>query len=247
MAADGATTAWPLIGHQTAIERLRQMAGGDRVPTALIFSGPRSTGRLATAREFARSLLCPDAREGTACSACSSCRRVTTRNHPDLDVWSVERQEAGKPVSKSGALTIETVREIVASATLRPYESNQRVVVVDDAEMLGVDAQQALLKTLEDAPDYVSIILVSTSMDAIISTVQSRTVEVPFQLVPTGQISDGLGRLRPDCAKQLAGSRAARRFEPAHALRIEDCLVIAEMAEQQVAPHERCAVHRHLG
>jgi DNA polymerase-3 subunit delta' len=213
MAADGASTNWPLIGHESAIERLRQMVARSRIPAALIFAGPRSTGRFATAREFARTLLCPDARDGIACSVCSSCRRVTSKNHPDLDIWSVERQEAGKPVSKSGSLTIETVREIAASATLRPYESSRRVIVIDDAETLGVDAQQALLKTLEDAAEYVSIVLVTTSVDVIISTVQSRAVEVPFQLVPTAQIIDGLERHRPDATNadeiaQLAQGRA---------------------------------------
>jgi DNA polymerase-3 subunit delta' len=69
-------------------------------------------------------------------------------------------------------------------------------VIIDDAETLGEDAQQALLKTLEDAPGYVSIILITTSIEAILDTVHSRSVEVPFQLVSTSEISAGLNRIR---------------------------------------------------
>jgi DNA polymerase III subunit delta' len=198
MAAKSAARSWPLIGHGASIERLRQMAARSRIPTALLFSGPQSTGRLATARELARTLLCPEACHGVACGECSSCRRVTSKNHPDLDFWSVARQEDGKQVSKSGVLTIETVREIAASATLRPYESERRVIIIDDAETLGEAAQQALLKTLEDAPEYLAIVLIATSVDAIIATVQSRVAELTFPLVATAEIAAGLRRLRPD-------------------------------------------------
>lgn len=206
---------WPIVGHGASIDRLRMLAAKSRVPTAFIFAGPRAVGRHATAREFARTLLCPNAADGAACGVCSSCNRVTSRNHPDLDVWNVDRQEWGKPVSRSGSLTIETVREIVASAALRPYESRRRVVIVDDAETLGEDAQQALLKTLEDAAEYVTIILITTSIAAIIATVRSRAVEIPFQLATTAQIAAGLRWLRPDGesldeAAQLAQGRTGR-------------------------------------
>ena len=188
------------------------MASRDRVPTALLFTGPEMIGRKAVALEFSRVLLCPNATDAIACGNCSSCRRVTSANHPDIDRWDLDRQERERGASKSGSLTIETVREIAASATLRPHESDRRVVIVDNAETLGEDAQQALLKTLEDAPGYVAIILIASSVDAIISTVRSRVAEISFQLVPSVDIASGLKILRPhadaDSIAQLAQGRA---------------------------------------
>lgn len=213
MSAAGIESSWPLIGHESSIERLRQMAANSQVPTALLFCGPASTGRVATAMEFARALLCPSAVVGRPCGSCSGCRRVSSGNHPDIDAWDLARQEREKGESKSGALTIDTIREIVASATLRPYESARRVIILDGAETLGETAQQALLKTLEDAANYVSIILVTTAAEAILGTVRSRMVELPFQLVPTAEIAAGIRRLHPhakdvDEIAQLASGRA---------------------------------------
>jgi DNA polymerase-3 subunit delta' len=213
MALAGAHMAWPIIGHAESINRLRRMAMRNRVPTALLFAGPEMTGRRTVALEFSRALICPNVTDAVACGECPSCRRVTSGNHPDIDRWDLERQEREKGASKSGALTIETIREVASSATLRPHESGRRVVIVDNAETLGEDAQQALLKTLEDAPGYVCVILIAATVDAIIGTVRSRVVEVPFQLVPSPEIASGLKLLRPDAdagsIAQLAQGRAA--------------------------------------
>lgn len=200
---------WGLIGNAKSIGRLQQMAAASRIPPALLFTGPVSTGRRAAALEFGRALMCRGAMHGTACGKCTSCRRISSdidrHNHPDVDIWSVERQAKVAGTSKSGALTIETVRAIASSAALRPYESNRRLVIIDDAEQLGEDAQQALLKTLEDAPNYVSIILIATSADGFLETMRSRVVEVPFQLGSTPEIAAGLGKIRPGSdAAQIA-------------------------------------------
>jgi DNA polymerase-3 subunit delta' len=212
MTMEGGHTSWPVVGHAQSINRLRQMVSRNRVPTALLFAGPEMTGRKTVALEFSRVLLCPDASDAVACGECSSCRRVTSGNHPDIDRWGIDRQEAVKGVSKSGTLTIESVRAIAGSATQRPHESERRVVIVDNAETLGEDAQQALLKTLEDAPAFTSIILIATTVESIISTVRSRVVEVPFQLVPSPVIAAGLKALRldvdADLIAQLAQGRA---------------------------------------
>ena len=191
------TRNWPILGHGSQVERLRRMVTGDQFPLAILITGAPGVGREALALQFAAASLCPNVTDGVPCGQCRTCASVAAERHPDAEIWSVKRQEdESGAASRSGSLTIETVRKIAASTALRPYEGKHRFIIIDEAETLGEPAQQALLKTLEDLPGYATISLIATSAGAMLDTVRSRCVEIALQLVPTAEIAaaiDGPG------------------------------------------------------
>jgi DNA polymerase III subunit delta' len=187
------TSSWSIIGHASQVERLRRMVTAGQYPLAILVTGTPGVGRKALALQFAAASLCQNGHEGVPCTQCRTCGLVAAGRHPDAEIWSVKRQEEESgTASKSGTLTIETVRKIAASTALRPYEGKRRFIIIDEAETLGDPAQQALLKTLEDLPGYATIILISTTAGAMLDTVQSRCVEIALQLVPTVEIAAGV-------------------------------------------------------
>lgn len=193
---------WPIVGHERHVERLRQMVLRSQFPLAILVTGAPQVGRKALANQFAAAALCADATNGNPCGRCRTCTRIAAGSHPDVALWSLERQEIESGASKSAALTIESVRRIAASTALRPHEGGRRFIIIEDADTLGDAAQQALLKTLEDSPAFATIILIATSASSMLETVRSRCTEVALQLVPTAEIASRLDH--PDRASIAA-------------------------------------------
>lgn len=166
---------WGLYGNGAVRERLqRAVAQGPR--HAYLLAGPEHIGKTHVATAFAAALLCPDPPEpGLYCGACSTCRRVFKRVHPDVGRFDLEyqaSQDEGK--SRNLTLNISTVRAIGRHVSLRPVEAKWRVVIVDDVETMQETAQEAFLKTLEEPPSYVVIILLSTDAELLLPTILSR-------------------------------------------------------------------------
>ncbi|MCA9861035.1 MAG: hypothetical protein KC438_15000, partial [Thermomicrobiales bacterium] len=116
--------------------------------------------------------------------------RVQRESHPDISMFSLERQNAqasgrGNPPA---SLTIETARAISAQAPLRPMNGNWRIVVVDDAERLQPDAQEALLKTIEEPPSFLVMLLVASDVESMLPTVRSRCEHLELAAVPASEI-----------------------------------------------------------
>jgi DNA polymerase III subunit delta' len=202
-----APSTWPIIGHEHQVGRLRSMVRHKQFPFAILMTGAPGVGRKALATQMSAAVVCPESRDQIACGTCLTCMRISAGTHPDVEYWSVDRQEQESGKSKSATLTIETVRRIAASTSLRPVEGLRRFIIVDDAETLGDAAQQALLKTLEDLPAFATIILVATSAGSMLDTVRSRSMEIALQLTPTEVIASHLEG--PDAATiaALSGGR----------------------------------------
>jgi DNA polymerase III delta' subunit len=224
-------------GHDRAVEAVRGMIRG-RAPHALLIGGPAGIGKTTLALDLAAGLLCtdpdPDARP---CRACRGCRLVERGRHPDLHrltpggpgdqirIGARERPEDG------------TVRRLAIDLVLLPVEGGARVAIVERADRMGDDAQTALLKTLEEPPAGVTIVLCADDEDRLMPTVRSRCARLRLGPVATRDIeailADGdladppvaarLARLsggRPGLARSLARSAdaVAARDESARTL-----------------------------
>lgn len=166
-----------LLGHGTTLGLLSRAAGAGTLPPSLIFAGPDGVGKRAAAVALAQALNCPTPVAPTdrlaldACGECPVCRRIGRGLHPDVTVI-----EPGD----TGSIKIEVVREEIRKTAFKPFEGRRRVIIFNDAENLVDDAQNALLKTLEEPPPGSVLILVTAQPNRLLATVRSRCPVVRF-------------------------------------------------------------------
>ncbi len=163
------------------------------VPHAILLVGPASVGKTTLALDLAAGLLCtagePSARP---CRECRACRLVTDGNHPDLHRLAPEG--AGRQIGIGEARHPEpgTVRHLIGELALLPVEGGARVAIVEEAERMNEDAQNALLKTLEEPPAGTTIVLCATDEDRLLPTVRSRCARLRLGTVGPREIESAL-------------------------------------------------------
>ncbi|MCC8142408.1 MAG: DNA polymerase III subunit delta' [Lachnospiraceae bacterium] len=168
-----------IIGHEQIISNLQNAVHRDQVSHAYLLNGPDGSGKMMLAEAFAMLLLCEDPQGGEACGKCRSCRQALGHNQPDIIY--VTHEKAG--------ISVDDVRQqINRDVEIRPYSSRYKVYIVDEAEKMNVQAQNALLKTLEEPPAYVVILLLTTNADALLPTILSRCVRINLKAVEDGRI-----------------------------------------------------------
>ena len=158
--------------QERAVSFLRNALRQNRLPHALLFSGPIGSGQTETALALAATLFCREKKSGEACGACSDCRLVKNRAHPDL-VWL-------EPEKDSRVIKVEEIRNIISRSNLMPLQALSKVFVIDRADCLNDAAQNALLKTLEEPEGSACFILISYATEKILPTVRSRAQLLNF-------------------------------------------------------------------
>ena len=166
-------------GHARVAALLQQAVRRKSVPQSLLFAGPEGTGKRAMAIALAQAVNCPNQQDGDACGTCHTCGRIARGDH--YDVVTVE------PEDGAATIKIEQLRDGVLGAVgYRPFEENKRVFIIDPADAMTDNGQDALLKTLEEPPTHAILILISSYPDALARTVQSRCRRVRFEKIDTG-------------------------------------------------------------
>src|SRR6185436_2920156 len=129
-------------GHARIADLLQQAVVRNSVPQSLLFAGPEGTGKRAMAVALAQAVNCPNTKNGDACGECPTCARIARGDH--YDVVTIE------PEDGAATIKIEQLREGVLDAVgYRPFEANKRVFIIDPADAMTENGQDALLKTLE--------------------------------------------------------------------------------------------------
>jgi DNA polymerase-3 subunit delta' len=167
-------------GHERACDFLRTAVGNGRLAHALLFAGADGIGKRSVALAFAAWVHCAEV-DGTtassdACGACASCRQIAAGSHPDVQLVSV--------ASGKKEIGVDRIRELKRFMQLRPMLGMTKVAIIDEAPLLTVAAQNALLKTLEEPPDHSLLILVASNPDALLPTVRSRCQRLRFTPLP---------------------------------------------------------------
>ncbi|MCL1797583.1 MAG: AAA family ATPase [Eggerthellaceae bacterium] len=160
-----------ILGQAKVREFLRATVAHDRVSHAYLFTGPAGSNKTLAAYAFAQAILC----EKKGCSACDSCQRIMRRKHPDVRYFA--------PEGVSGYL-VEQVREIVADTALAPIQARKKVYILDRVDLLTTHAANAFLKTLEEPPLDVVLILLGRTRESVLPTIVSRCQVVPFRHIP---------------------------------------------------------------
>jgi DNA polymerase-3 subunit delta' len=161
-----------IVGHRHVVDLLRQAIARGRVPQSLLFAGPEGVGKRAVAQALAQAVNCPERRDGDACGRCRTCQRIARGTYPDVVVL-----DAGGEAT----IKIRALRErVLDPAGYRPFEGARRVFIIDPADGLTPEAQDALLKTLEEPPPASMLVLVTAYPDALRATIQSRCRRLRF-------------------------------------------------------------------
>jgi DNA polymerase-3 subunit delta' len=170
---DGARTR----GHPTATSAIGSMIRG-RTPHAVLLVGPAGVGKTTLALDLAAGLLCDVADVAARpCGSCRGCRLVAHGTHPDLHRLTAEGPGRQVVIGGPGAKA-RGVRDLIAELALLPVEGGARVAIIESASRMNEDAQAALLKTLEEPPGGITIILCADAEDALLPTIRSRCARV---------------------------------------------------------------------
>lgn len=180
-------TNWnDIIGQRQLVDNLRNALKFNKISHAYLIQGEKLSGKMMTADIFARALQC-EAQEGEKpCNQCRSCRQALNRNHPDI--MYVEHE-------KPNVISVDNIRQqINGDIAIKPYSGARKIYIMDEAEKMNVQAQNALLKTLEEPPEYAVIILLSTRAEAMLQTILSRCIVLNTRPVHEEMIKNYLMR-----------------------------------------------------
>ncbi len=173
-----------IIGQDNALKALKNILSQKRTRGSYLFLGPDGTGKRSVAIEFAKSINCEKNTDIEPCDNCVSCKKIGTFNHPDF--FNIA------PEGASGSIKIDKIRDIIYQASLKPYESRKRIFVVNDAERMTAEAQNALLKVLEEPPANHILILTSSNISGMLPTVISRCRIIKFYCIEKNRIKEYL-------------------------------------------------------
>jgi DNA polymerase-3 subunit delta' len=232
-----------LIGQDRALSPLRSALRRGALHHAYLFGGPEGVGKGRAARLLAQAANCeggvagPGGLRDDPCGRCRPCRKIEKGIHPDVLVLAEERTmaKAGAWEPKGGRtpskdIVVDQVRDLVdRRLALKRFEGRRRFVVIDPADAMNPQAQNALLKTLEEPPDETTLVLVASSPDALLPTIRSRCLRVPFAPLPADVVTARLEREghAPDKARlaaALSGGSMGR------ALAVDDAVLEAQAA-----------------
>lgn len=201
-----------------ALLTLQKAFASGKVPHAYIFAGLEGVGKLKTAREWAKLLLCEHPTEENqfydSCGSCKSCRLFEADSHPDFNLVYKELLEFtkdGKGKSSPVDLPKDVIKEfLIEKVSTRPTLSQRKIYIVSEAEKLNAFSQNSLLKVLEEPPKYCSIILLCTRLEKLLPTTKSRCQTIRFGPIGLDRIIENLKQMDIDEKKAQYFARLAQ-------------------------------------
>lgn len=190
-----------VVGHGDIINHLQNAIVLDKVSHSYIFSGETGAGKKLLASLFAMTLQCEE-RKKDPCLVCDSCKKAASENHPDIIRVYHE---------KPNVISVDDIRtQVVNDVDIKPYRGPYKIYLIHDAEKMNVQAQNALLKTIEEPPAYAIIILLTSNADLMLPTIKSRCVTLHLKALSDDLVKKYLmERLRiPDYQAEIDASFA---------------------------------------
>jgi DNA polymerase-3 subunit delta' len=204
---------WDIIGHAWAAKMLQRHISNEQLRHAYLFTGPRGVGKRSLALKFAMAINCVETKQpGIPCGKCRNCIQIQQMQHPDLCV--VQAGEEGQ------VLKVEQIRELQHQLSLAPYQAAYRIGLLLRMEEANDNAQNALLKTLEEPNDRVILLLTADMVENLLPTIPSRCEVIALRPVPLVDLATELTdheKVDPEKAKLIAHLSGGR---PGYALRL---------------------------
>lgn len=169
-----------IIGNNKIKNELIKAFNTNSVAHSYIFSGQYGIGKKQIAIEFAKMILCLN-KDKSPCGECKSCIELENDNNPDFNI-----------IKPDGKIKIEQIRKMLEKVYEKPIISDKKVYIIDDAETMTIEAQNCLLKTLEEPPEYIVIILITSNESNLINTIKSRCLKLTFNSLENGELKQYL-------------------------------------------------------
>jgi DNA polymerase-3 subunit delta' len=154
-----------IIGQSLLVGKMEQILTGGRIVHAYLFTGPAGSGKKTLSSLFAQALIC-EGQGDKPCNTCRTCRQFLAGSHPDV-LW------IRKPEDKTG-IGVEQIRDMQTEIKVKPFQAGRRVCFIENAHLMTEQAQNALLKTLEEPPPFTLLILLADNSNALLPTILSR-------------------------------------------------------------------------
>lgn len=173
-----------IVGQEQLREHLENAVRENKVSHAYIINGERNAGKEFIAKTFAMALQCENRRDVEPCGECHSCIQALSGSHPDIIFITHE---------KPGTIGVDDIRkQINGDVAIKPYSGPQKIYIVSEGEKMTVQAQNALLKTLEEPPEYAVILILTDNVNTLLPTILSRCVVLNMKPVRDAQIKEYL-------------------------------------------------------
>lgn len=195
-----------ILGQPQVREFLRATITGDKVSHAYLFTGPSGSNKTMSAYAFAQAILCDD----DGCDSCDCCKRVMRKKHPDVRYFAPEG---------AGGYLVDQIRDIAADTMLAPIRASKKIYILDRVDLLGSSSANAFLKTLEEPPDDVVLILLGRTRESVLPTIVSRCQVVPFRHIPASEAAGilmqntGSSKIAADIAIQACDGSITKGIE----------------------------------
>lgn len=168
-----------IIGNTNVKDYLNKSIAQNNILHSYLFLGTEGIGKLLIAKEFARKILCLETTKDETCT-CKSCTCFKSNNHPDFHIINEEGEN----------VKIEKIREITEKVIEKPIISNRKVYIINDCDKMTKEAQNCLLKTLEEPPEFITIILISSNENIILNTIKSRCMTIKFKNIENSELEN---------------------------------------------------------
>ncbi len=200
---------WTVVGQESAVAVLSRAAERERIAHAYLFAGPAHTGKTLTALQFAQLLNCIG--ETRPCGRCRQCERIASMTHPDVEIVTIgsicDDLDHKHTNDDARDIRICQIRRLERTISRAPYDGRYRVLIIGPAEAMNPITANALLKTLEEPPEQVVLILITDREEMLLPTIRSRARRLPFSGQPPALIERTLRTrwdVEPERAAELA-------------------------------------------
>ncbi len=169
-----------VIGQSLLMEKMDTLLSAGRIVHAYLFTGPKGSGKKTFSTLLAQTLLCTDPGD-KPCHICHTCRQTDSGNHPDIIAIRPDKGKTG--------IGVDMIRSMQTDINIKPYQGNYKIYIVEQAHTMTEQAQNALLKTLEEPPGYALLLLLADNMAAMLPTVLSRCQQLRLLPMPRDEVA----------------------------------------------------------
>jgi len=169
-------------GNIKTRKELEKIVQSNNVLHSYLFLGKEGIGKKEIAKEFAKKILCINQKKDNC--DCKSCKCFENNNHPDIQIIN----------EQSETIKISEIREFIKSVYEKPILSEKKIFIINDSDKMTKEAQNSLLKTLEEPPEYIVIILIASNADMLLTTIKSRCTKMTFEKLTIGEIKEILNQ-----------------------------------------------------